>query len=289
MVIAALVALAMVIGGVVAINKALGRQPGQVSPQQVQQSQAATPTTPTPQQAGTSPTAFATLVGPDVVPGSEELPQSPRPGGAGSGSTSGSGSQRPSASTPTAHPSTTASTKPATMRTILDGEQREITTAFVSASSHYSHTPAGPKQLAYPVLHTVSGGTGTYANPITAAVGVSTASGTPVLDYPAGTRLYIPTLRRYFLVEDVCSTTTPPQDGPCHALKTAGNAAPPGATTWIQVWIDGQSGTAEQVKECATSLSAGLTTVVVNPKPSLPVQLGGAVFHDGVCDLTRKT
>lgn len=55
--------------------------------------------------------------------------------------------------------------------------------------------------IAHPVLHRVAGGTGTYEDPIT----VATHKGS----YRPGTRMYVPSLKKYLIVEDDCATCAP--------------------------------------------------------------------------------
>ena len=57
-----------------------------------------------------------------------------------------------------------------------------------------------------------------------------------ILDYPAGTRFYIPNVRRYFIVEDTCGDGDTPQNGPCHT------GYPKGTTAWVDMWIGEEQG-----------------------------------------------
>jgi hypothetical protein len=124
-------------------------------------------------------------------------------------------------------------------------------------------------------LHRGAGGSGTYADPITLAVGHSIIDGKDILDYPAGTRFYIPNVRRYFIVEDTCGDGSQPQNGPCHT------GFPPGTTAWVDMWIDGRSGTPEAVDDCARALT-GAHRIIQNPKANYVV-VQGPVFQDGKC------
>jgi hypothetical protein len=51
-----------------------------------------------------------------------------------------------------------------------------------------------PDHIAYPVIHKSAGGTGTYYDPITAASGKA--------ELAVGTKIYVPFLHRYFILED---------------------------------------------------------------------------------------
>ncbi len=146
-------------------------------------------------------------------------------------------------------------------------------TAYVTAYTWYDNTPNGSARISHPVLHRTAGGTGRYADPVTVAVGHSKATGRDVLDWAPGTRFYFPRLRVYGIVEDTCGDGPTPQRKPCHRLDTPGNAAPAGATTWLDVWIDGRDAPERTVRRRA-SAATGLDHVVVNPGPNLPVRRG---------------
>jgi chitinase len=170
------------------------------------------------------------------------------------------------------------------------GAGQTIDTAFTTGYTWFDNTPRGSSQISNPVLHRQAGGTGTYADPITLAVGHSLANGKDTLDYPAGTRFYMPRVRRYFVVEDACGDGQSPQNGPCHSLKTA----PKGATTWLDMYVGGAGEDSQSaVQACADKVTAGthagLNTVVQNPGPNLPV-VEGPLFQNGKCtDLYTPT
>jgi hypothetical protein len=116
-----------------------------------------------------------------------------------------------------------------------------------------------------PVIHKAAGGQGTYADPITLAVGYSIAEGKVEPDVPAGTRLYLERVQKYAIVEDVCGDGPAPQDGPCHVGY---NGHP-----WFDVYIGGQESSGQAAAACARSITA-LQIVVLNPAPDLPVAPG---------------
>ena len=70
--------------------------------------------------------------------------------------------------------------------------------SFVTGYSWYDNTPPLSATVCCPVRHQEASGVGTYADPITMAVGHTIVGGQSILDFPAGTRFYIPNLRRYF-------------------------------------------------------------------------------------------
>lgn len=121
--------------------------------------------------------------------------------------------------------------------------------AYITGYSWYDNTPPGSSTISNPVIHSVAGGTGTYADPITVAVGHSIINGQDILDWPAGTRFYIPNLRRYFIVEDTCGDGNTPQNGPCHT------GYPSPAATWLDVWVGGQNGTSSGADNCMSAIT----------------------------------
>jgi hypothetical protein len=173
----------------------------------------------------------------------------------------------PSGRTPAANtstvPTTTAPAPPAEIR------------AFLTGYSYVDNTPANSSRISNPVVHTSAGGTGTYDDPITAGVGHVRTGDTSVLDWPAGTRFYVPNLRRYLVVEDTCGDGERPQDGPCHV------GYPAQATTWINVWVGGDRADAEGPRQCMRAIE-GVWTVVVNPAPDYAVDLG-PIYRPGGC------
>ena len=139
--------------------------------------------------------------------------------------------------------------------------ERIVTTAFTSAYTWYDNTPAGSATISHPILHKTAGGTGTYNDPITIAVGHSLATGKDVLDFPAGTRIYLPDVRRYFIVEDTCGDGDEPQGGPCHQGV---NVHGTNSTIWIDMWIGGQSLSSQGADNCASKVT-DVHTAVFNP------------------------
>ena len=136
--------------------------------------------------------------------------------------------------------------------------------------------------ISHPVLHSRAGGTGTHADPITLAVGHSLETGEDVLDYPAGTRFYLPHLRRYFIVEDTCGDGPRPQDRGCHNL----DSAPAGATTWVDLYVGGDDDDDRAaVQSCASTVTDGdavLHEMIKDPASTHPVD-PGPLFQDGRC------
>lgn len=107
-----------------------------------------------------------------------------------------------------------------------------------------------------------AGGIGTFANPITIAVGYRGA----VPDYPYGTRFYIPNVRRYFVVQDTCAE--------CHAT-------PRGSSTWVDMWSGGNGSNNARVLACESAIT-GNHTIIRNPDAHRPV-VRGALFNGFTC------
>jgi hypothetical protein len=172
--------------------------------------------------------------------------------------------------TPSPSPTATQTTPPAS-------NERVITNAYVTGYTYYDNTPPGTAQIAYEDVRpatTGAGGSGTFANPITIAVGhVKNAQGVSTPDYPKGTVFYVPNVRRYFIVEDLCGDGATPQNIPCHNLDAPGNDAPAGATTWVDIWLDGRTGTATAADNCANKITK-LQTIVQNPASNYAVVTG---------------
>ena len=161
--------------------------------------------------------------------------------------------------------------------------EKRIRTAYTTGYTYFDNTPPGTADISHPVRHDRAGGVGTFRNPITIAVGHRIRNGRDILDHPAGTRMYLPHVRRYFIVEDTCGDGPRPQRGPCHDL----DSAPRRATTWVDLWVGGTpSDRRGAVQRCASKITDGdghhLHTVVVNARRGHPV-VRGALFHDGRC------
>ena len=107
---------------------------------------------------------------------------------------------------------------------------------YLTAYTWFDNTPEGSPDISNPVKHKKAGGAGTYADPVTIAVGHSLETGKDVLDFPAGTLIYLPDVRRYFIVEDTCGDGPAPEDGPCHS----GASEHGGASIWLDMWIGGE-------------------------------------------------
>lgn len=147
--------------------------------------------------------------------------------------------------------------------------------AYVTAYTYWDNTPPGSADIALPVIHSKAGGTGTYQDPITLAVGHVITGGKSTPDFPAGTIFYMPYLQRYFIVEDVCGDGNKPQNGPCHT------GYPSNAKAWLDIWIDGQSGNRSSSNKCAEAITE-VHAVIQNPSANYKVTQG-SVYTNGAC------
>jgi 3D (Asp-Asp-Asp) domain-containing protein len=112
--------------------------------------------------------------------------------------------------------------------------------------------PAGSREIAFPGLHREAGGTGTFADPLTfaAAKGV----------FKPGTKVYVPDVQRYFILEDSCATCSGPH---------------------IDLWTGSAVDTG--VIRCEESLTkSGSRPYQVNPPAGLPV-VAGDLYRGGKC------
>jgi hypothetical protein len=136
---------------------------------------------------------------------------------------------------------------------------------YLTGYTFWDNTPPGSSAIARPVIRSRAGGTGTYADPITIAVGHRIEGSRQTLDFPEGTRFYIPRLRKYAIVEDVCGDGPRPQEGPCHS----GHRGLP----WLDIWIGGRSQSPETADVCARRITA-VQDFIIHPEPGLPVDPG---------------
>ena len=189
-----------------------------------------------PPAEGTTPGAAAPAV-PPTAPASGRAPGAKPSGAKPAG---------PKASSPDRSTAAAQAARPAT------GKQIRIE---LTGYSFYDNTPAGSAEVSHPILHHTAGGRGTFADPITVAVPSESSFG-------PGTRFYLPSVRRYAIVED------------SGASSSSGNH--------LDLWVDGEGGSESAVESCMDRLT-GDAPAEVNPPEGRQV-IAGPIF-DGSCHL----
>lgn len=137
------------------------------------------------------------------------------------------------------------------------------------------NSPPGNK-IAHPVLHRHAGGDGTYCNPTTFATERSNDE-----KIPYGIKMYVPSLKQYFIREDLCTHSGPPTgsgSNGCYKL-------------WFDLWI---GGTAKSKPHAVVACELKLTpndkaSVILWPRSGMPVAHSGPLYRnhpapDGSCD-----
>lgn len=148
------------------------------------------------------------------------------------------------------------------------GEIRFV--AYTTGYAALDNTPAGSTQIDLGGHSGNAGGTGTYADPITLAVGHSIINGQDIGDYAYGTKFYVPNLRKYFMAADSCGDGNTPQNGPCHTGYQG--------HVWLDLYVG--SSLANAVLGCEDSIT-DLHLVIENPASNYAV-IAGPVFN-GSC------
>lgn len=154
---------------------------------------------------------------------------------------------------------------PVTTKSTKAADDRKTFNIYLTGYTFWDNTPPGSSEIARPVLRNKAGGTGTWQSPITIAVGHRIDGGRQTLDYPAGTRFYLPRLQKYAIVEDVCGDGATPQNGPCHS----GYKGHP----WLDIWIGGKGLSAAEADVCARRITA-VQPIIMDPPRDLPVHKG---------------
>ncbi|MDO8327858.1 MAG: hypothetical protein Q7T28_13085 [Cypionkella sp.] len=147
---------------------------------------------------------------------------------------------------------------------------------YLTGYSYWDNTPPGSAAIAKPVLRNKAGGTGTYDDPITIAVGHMIVGDQQFLDFPAGTRFYLSELRKYAIVEDVCGDGASPQNGPCH---TGHNGLP-----WLDIYVDGARSKQSDAATCMSRITR-VQPIIQNPAPDYPT-VAGSLTESG-CQVFR--
>jgi hypothetical protein len=170
---------------------------------------------------------------------------------------------RPVVPKPRAAVPAAGATKPAPVTNLAPRGASKQMRVFLTGYSFQDNTPAGSAEVSHPILHKDAGGTGTFADPITVASPGSGGS----MEWRPGTRFYLPSVKRYVIVED-----------------SGASGAPGGVDTHLDMWIDGERGSKSATDACMDRIT-GEVSAQLNPPPGLPV-VAGPVFGQS-CNVPR--
>lgn len=121
---------------------------------------------------------------------------------------------------------------------------------FVTGYTYWDNSPPGSAQIARPQIHDRAGGVGTWKDPITVAVGAGR--------FPFGTRFYLPELKKYFIVEDLCGACSDGRNGGAYTLD---------------IWVDGSDLSSGGAASCASRVTR-VQPAIEDPRSNLPVASG---------------
>ena len=131
---------------------------------------------------------------------------------------------------------------------------------FLTFYGWYDNTPPGG-DISYPQIHDTAGGKGTYADPITFA--------TSTAELKAGTKVWVPRVKKYFIMEDGCDECSDDWSG-------HGPNGGPGLRH-IDLWLGGKGGNAMNAIDCEDALThynadntPVMEPVVVDPPSTEP-------------------
>jgi len=126
---------------------------------------------------------------------------------------------------------------------------RKVEITFFGA---WDNAPHNSTAIEHPVLHKTAGGVGSFKDPLTFASPEGKGQ------YPFGTRIYVPIVKRYFIREDSCAKSWTAPDG-C------------GAVSHVDLYM-GNPSTTKAVLKCESRLTPdGKSAIVVNPPDGLVV------------------
>jgi 3D (Asp-Asp-Asp) domain-containing protein len=123
-----------------------------------------------------------------------------------------------------------------------DESARAASRFNVTFYGYPDNDPPG-KNIAHPVIHREAGGTGTSQDPITVAMRAGR--------FTPGTRMYVPSLRKYLILEDTCASC---------------------AADHIDIWMESDARFRDQVLECENAWTPDRPIEVeLNPPDGRPV------------------
>lgn len=179
-----------------------------------------------------------------------------------------------------------AKKKAKTAAPIPTGANATFTLDSMTFYGYFDNSPPGTA-IAHPVLHSGAGGVGTFDDPITFAVAPEVQN-----KVPAGTRIYIPSLKKYFIMEDDC-TSSGPGGEPVQGQGCDGELKD--GINEFDLWIDGDpkknapdnpgsgsGNTDNNMTKCEDNLTASKVTVIMNATDGQPVNTA-PLDNDGKC------
>lgn len=151
----------------------------------------------------------------------------------------------------------------------------QIVTTVYTAAHSWAGASAGGTAAGDSRAPQSGKGTGTYEDPITIAVSSHPASGQAI---PAGTRIYLPDLRRYFIAGDACTDDGDAEDNQCRQGDPVSTS-----TIRMDIRIGGEDVSDAAAEACSRQV-ADIGTAVLNPAGNYVVAPGAGVMHDGKCN-----
>lgn len=128
---------------------------------------------------------------------------------------------------------------------------------FMTLYGWPDNSPPG-NSIAYPIVHKVASGTGTYKDPITFA--------SDNKEFKPGTKLYVPSLKKYIIMEDYCVDCAKDwKKGVYH----------------IDLWLNSDSRYKRQTLACENKWTSNVN-VVQKPQSNLEVNKT-PLFSNGKC------
>jgi hypothetical protein len=138
-------------------------------------------------------------------------------------------------------------------------------------SQHNCNTIAYPQSAGYQTAHEIgTEGKGTYDDPSTFATAMSDDGSSG--EIPVGTIIYVPEVRKYFIMEDQCFE--------------CGQEWAQGMNWHVDLWMGPSYGSAQQqLISCEDSLTVGATnagtgTIIIDPPADLPVDTNPLFTND---------
>lgn len=179
-----------------------------------------------------------------------------------------------------------AKKKHKTAKPIPTGTNASFTLDSMTFYGYFDNSPPGTA-IAHPVIHGGAGGVGTFDDPITFAVAPQVQN-----KVPPGTIMYIPSLQKYFVMEDDC-TSSGPGGVPVQGQGCDGELA--SGVNEFDLWIDGDphknapdnpgSGSGNNdnnMTNCEDTLTASKVKVIMNATDGQPVDTK-PLLNNGKC------